>query len=39
MAVTCFSGIDENQNKVYIITSYEANLEIFESDYKTRKKK
>ncbi len=33
------SAFDEEQNKVYIITSYEPNLEIFESDYKTRKKK
>ena len=32
-------AFDEEQNKTYIITSYEPNLEIFESDYKTRKKK
>ena len=32
-------AFDEIQNKAYIITSYEPNLEIFESDYKTRKKK
>jgi len=32
-------AFDEEQNKIYIITSYEPNLEIFESDYKTRKKK
>jgi len=32
-------AFDEKENKAYIITSYEPNLEIFESDYKTRKKK
>ncbi len=32
-------AFDENQNKAYIITSYEPSLEIFESDYRTRKKK
>jgi hypothetical protein len=32
-------AFDEKENKGYIITSYEPNLEIFESDYKTRKKK
>ena len=32
-------AFDEELNKTYIITSYEPNLEIFESDYKTRKKK
>jgi hypothetical protein len=32
-------AFDEEQNKTYIITSYEPNLEIFENDYKTRKKK
>lgn len=33
------AAFDEKQNKAYIITGYEPNLEIFESDYKTRKKK
>lgn len=33
------AAFDERQNKVYIITSYEPNLEIFENDFKTRKKK
>ena len=32
-------AFDEERNKAYIITAYEPNLEIFESDYRTRKKK
>jgi hypothetical protein len=32
-------AFEEKQNKAYIITTYEPKLEIFESDYKTRKKK
>jgi len=32
-------AFDEKQNEAYIITAYEPTLEIFESDYKTRKKK
>jgi hypothetical protein len=32
-------AFDERQNKAYIITSYEPSLEIFENDYKTRKRK
>jgi len=32
-------AFDKKQNKAYIITAYEPNLEMFESDYKTRKKK
>jgi Domain of unknown function (DUF4258) len=33
------AAFDEKENKAYIITSYEPSLEIFENDYKTRKKK
>ena len=33
------AAFDENQDKAYIITSYEPSLEFFERDYKTRKKK
>ena len=33
------TAFDEEQNKAYIITTYEPNMEIFESDYRTRKKK
>ena len=32
-------SFDERQNKAYIITAYEPNLEMFENDYKTRKKR
>ena len=32
-------SFDERQNKVYIITAYKPSIEIFESDYKTRKRK
>lgn len=32
------AAIDEKNNKVYIITTYEPSLEIFEKDYITRKK-
>jgi len=32
-------AFDEKQNKSHIITTYEPTLDIFESDYKTRKKK
>ena len=32
-------AFDEKQNKAHVITTYEPTLAIFESDYKTRKKK
>ena len=32
-------AFDEKQNKVHVITAYEPTLDIFESNYKTRKKK
>ena len=32
-------AFDAKQNKAHVITTYEPTLDIFESDYKTRKKK
>ena len=31
-------ALDEEQNKVHIITAYEPSLDVFENDFKTRKK-
>ena len=31
-------ALDEGQNKAYIITAYEPSLDVFENDFKTRKK-
>lgn len=33
------AAFDSKQNKIFMITAYEPNLKIFESDYKTRRKK
>jgi hypothetical protein len=32
------AALGDNNRKVYIITAYELSLDLFESDYKTRKK-
>lgn len=32
------AALDDINKKVYIITAYEPSLDLFESDYKTRKK-
>ncbi len=32
------AALDDNNRKVYIITAYEPSVDLFESDYKTRRK-